>query len=104
MPSTRSLALAFMLANSAAAFMNPANGASRTHVTTPQTSNFGARSYVAPQTSKTALFMSTSTGKDFYKILGVTRGSDAAAIKAGYRKMAKQWHPGECYPWDRTNE
>lgn len=95
MPSTRSLALAFMLANSAAAFMNPANGASRTHVTTPQTSNFGARSYVAPQTSKTALFMSTSTGKDFYKILGVTRGSDAAAIKAGYRKMAKQWHPGE---------
>ncbi len=38
--------------------------------------------------------MSTSTGKDFYKILGVPRNADAAAIKAAYRKQAKQYHPG----------
>ena len=64
MPPTRSLTIAlFVMANSAAAFMNPCSnaGATRTHVA-PQTSNFGARTYVAPQTSKTAI--TASKGKD----------------------------------------
>jgi DnaJ domain len=43
----------------------------------------------------TALHMSTSTGKDFYKILGVTRNADAKEIKSAYRRKAKQYHPGE---------
>jgi DnaJ-class molecular chaperone len=31
--------------------------------------------------------------KNFYKILGVTKESDAARIKKGYRRAAKRFHP-----------
>lgn len=31
--------------------------------------------------------------KDYYKILGVAPTADAAAIKAAYRKLARQYHP-----------
>lgn len=31
--------------------------------------------------------------KDYYKILGVEKNSDAGEIKAAYRTLAKQWHP-----------
>ena len=31
--------------------------------------------------------------KDYYKILGVEKNSPPDAIKAEYRKLAKQWHP-----------
>lgn len=34
-----------------------------------------------------------STGKDYYKILGVSRDADQDAIKKAYRKSALQWHP-----------
>ncbi|KAK8896717.1 Molecular chaperone (DnaJ superfamily) [Tritrichomonas musculus] len=32
-------------------------------------------------------------GKDFYKILGVPRDADSAALKKAYRKLAMKWHP-----------
>lgn len=31
--------------------------------------------------------------KDYYKILGVERGADAAAIKSAYRRLARKYHP-----------
>src|SRR5881398_970647 len=31
--------------------------------------------------------------QDYYDLLGVARGSDDAAIKAAYRKLAKECHP-----------
>ena len=31
--------------------------------------------------------------KDYYQILGVTKGADSAAIKKQYRKLARELHP-----------
>lgn len=31
--------------------------------------------------------------KDYYEVLGIDKGSDAAAIKKAYRKLAKKYHP-----------
>ena len=31
--------------------------------------------------------------KDYYEILGLTRGADAASVKRAYRKMARKYHP-----------
>ena len=31
--------------------------------------------------------------QDYYELLGIARGADDAAIKAAYRKMAKECHP-----------
>ncbi len=31
--------------------------------------------------------------KDYYEILGVTRGADAAEVKQAYRKLARKYHP-----------
>lgn len=41
--------------------------------------------------------------RDCYEILGIGRGADAAALKAAYRRMAKQYHP-DANPGDASSE
>jgi|Transcript_16418 molecular chaperone DnaJ len=55
--------------------------------------------------SQTSLFMSSrqQTGRDFYRILGVSRNADTKEIKAAFRKMARQYHP-DANPGKDTTE
>ena len=60
------------------------------------------------RTFDTKLWMSSrgssQTNRDFYKILGVTRGADAAEIKKGYRTKAKLLHPDANPDKDTTEQ
>ncbi len=46
--------------------------------------------------------------RDYYEVLGVDRGADAAAIKKAYRNLAMQYHPdrnpGDCEAAERMKE
>lgn len=57
--------------------------------------------------TSTKLWMSTrnsQTNRDFYKILGISRGADAAEIKKGYRTKAKLLHPDANPDKDTTEQ
>lgn len=66
----------------------------------------GAWSVIAPEAVLRAWFEGHALGasepragvgrETLYGLLGVPQDADAAAIKAGYRRMARQWHPDVC--------
>src|SRR3990170_1206182 len=41
--------------------------------------------------------------RDFYEVLGVSKGADEKELKSAYRKLAKQYHP-DAQPGDATCE
>src|SRR5438045_7049007 len=47
--------------------------------------------------------MAVAAGKDFYEVLGLTKGASAKEIKAAYRKLARKYHP-DVNPGDKASE
>ena len=45
-----------------------------------------------------SLFEIAEAGKDYYKILGVTRKADVKEIKKEFKKLSRQYHP------DKSND
>jgi len=115
-PKWTTLALLLFVSHSTQAFVLPVQTTTRTsffpapfssgeEVTTTTTTTTTTSCRRVSSTTRSRLFMSTrsSTNRDFYAILGVSRNADAAEIKRAYRLKAKQYHP-DANPGQDTTE
>ena len=96
----QSIALTALLAvTSCSAFTSPYRNTWTAPSTISNDSGFGGHNGI-PNGRRiggekgTALYMSSTSNRDFYQILGVSRNADTASVKKAYRKLAKQYHPG----------
>ncbi|KAJ9083633.1 hypothetical protein DSO57_1032774 [Entomophthora muscae] len=48
---------------------------------------------IGEKLQKARLLLKQSKQRDYYKVLGVPRSASQRQIKAGFRKLAAQWHP-----------
>ena len=56
---------------------------------------FMRKSLLLILTTLAVVIYSRGAGRDFYKILGVSRKADDGQIKKAYRQLSRQWHPDQ---------
>lgn len=62
------------------------------------------RNKIHPLLQEAQIILKRSKMKDYYKVLGIARDSDARQIKSAYRRLSKQHHPDKAAKLGVTKE